>query len=208
MDVPNDCATLPPNHHADHAGFSGITGWLAARTMNRGRTGDAELAIALTGLRPGERVVDIGCGPGVAARLAAERGGVVTGVDPASVMLRVARRADRGRAVTWKRGVAEARPLPDGSQHVAWSLSTVHHWPDLDGGLVEVRRVLTPGNRFLATERRTSPGATGLASHGWTPAQADRFAELCESAGFADVTVSNHDSARGVLLAVLARVAG
>ena len=46
--------------------------------------------------------------------------------------------------------------------------------------------------------------ATGHASHGWTSGQADRFAELCAAAGFHDVTVSSHHSARGVLLAVLA----
>ncbi len=62
--------SLVPNHHAHHRGFSGLTGWLAARSMSTGRTGNAELAIELTELRPGDRVVDIGCGPGVAARLA------------------------------------------------------------------------------------------------------------------------------------------
>jgi ubiquinone/menaquinone biosynthesis C-methylase UbiE len=171
--------------------------------MSTGRTDNAELAAALTCLRPSDRVVDIGCGPGVAARLSAERGALVTGVDPAAVMLRVARRADRRRAVTWLRGVAEALPLPDRSQDIAWSLSTVHHWPDLEGGLTEVCRVLTTGGRFLATERRVKAGATGLASHGWTLGQAETFAALCESAGLGDIEVSTHDSARGVLLAVL-----
>jgi ubiquinone/menaquinone biosynthesis C-methylase UbiE len=52
-------------------------------------------------------------------------------------MLRVASRADRRRSVTWLR-VAEALPLPDRSHDVAWSLSTVHHWPDLMAGLAEV----------------------------------------------------------------------
>src|SRR3954452_16573973 len=58
--------------------------------------------------RPGERVVDVGCGTGNAALLAAERGARVTGVDPAARLLDVAReeaaarpgcrlRAGRGR---------------------------------------------------------------------------------------------------------------
>ena len=75
--------------------------------------------------------------PRVAARLSAERSAIVTGIDPAPVMLRVASRADRRRSVTWLR-VAEALPLPDRSHDVAWSLSTVHHWPDLMAGLAEV----------------------------------------------------------------------
>jgi ubiquinone/menaquinone biosynthesis C-methylase UbiE len=50
----------------------------------------------------------------------------------------------------------------------------VHHWHDLDAGLAEVRRVLRPSGRFLAIERQVEPGATGLASHGWTAEQAHR----------------------------------
>jgi ubiquinone/menaquinone biosynthesis C-methylase UbiE len=204
MDTSHDCSPLVPNHHCHYPGFSGLTGWIAALTMSRGRTDNAELAIDLTKLTAGERVVDIGCGPGAAARLSAELGAHVTGIDPASVMLRVARKADRHHAVTWRQGTAEALPLPDGSHDVAWSLSTVHHWGDLDAGLAEVRRVLTPHGRFVATERLVKFGATGHAGHGWTTEQADRFAELCESAGLHRVTVSRHHSARGELLAVLA----
>jgi ubiquinone/menaquinone biosynthesis C-methylase UbiE len=196
---------LAPNHHGDHAGFAGISGWVAALSMRIGRSGDAQLAIDLTALAPGEHVLDIGCGPGVAARAAAARGAVVTGVDPADVMLRVARRDDRHGAVTWKRGAAEALPVPDRSCDVVWSLATVHHWPDLDGGLTEVRRVLRADGRFLAIERRVQPGARGHASHGWTDRQAAAFADRCRDAGFELVAVTSHETKRGVLLAVLAR---
>ncbi len=172
--------------------------------MRTRRTGAAELAIRLTDLASGERVVDVGCGPGVAARLAAERGATVTGVDPAEVMLKFARKDDRRGAVTWRAGVAEALPLPDHSYDVGWSLSTVHHWSDLEGGLSQLRRVLTTGGRFLATERRVKPGATGHASHGWTHRQAEVFADRCTSAGFGNVEIKSHQTKRGVLLAVLA----
>ena len=196
---------LAPNHHGDHAGFAGISGWVAALSMRIGRSGDAQLAIDMTALAPGEHVLDIGCGPGVAARVAAARGAVVTGVDPADVMLRVARRDDRHGAVTWKRGAAEALPVPDRSCDVVWSLATVHHWPDLDGGLAEVRRVLRTDGRFLAIERRVRPGARGHASHGWTDRQAAAFADRCREACFELVAVTSHETKRGVLLAVLAR---
>lgn len=203
-DTSNDLPHLAPNHHAHYPGFSGLIGWIAARSMSKGRTDAANLAIDLTNQQPGDRLVDIGCGPGVAARLSAELGAIVTGIDPAAVMLRVAGRADRRKAVTWRQGVAEALPLPDDSQDIAWALSTVHHWPDLDGGLSEVLRVLTTGGRFLAIERRVEPGATGLASHGWTTRQAERLAELCESTGLHQVEVSSHNTKRGAVLAVLA----
>lgn len=204
MTTPSRHCGLAPNHHGHHRGFSGITGLIAALSMRSGRTPDAELAIALTDLGPGARVVDIGCGPGVAARLAAERLGVVVGVDPSDVMLGVARIDDRRRMVTWQKGSAEALPVTDHSADIVWSLSTVHHWPNLSLGLREVCRVLAAGGRFVATERCVKAGATGHASHGWTAQQAESFAELCESAGFRDVEISSHVTNRGKLFAVVA----
>ena len=196
-----------PNHHAHHPGFSGITGLLAALTMVVGRDGDARLAAERSHLRAGDRLLDIGCGPGAAARFAAREGATVVGVDPAAVMLDLGRRLSRRRQrITFVEGTAEGLPVSDGSATTAWALATVHHWPKLDGGISEVRRALEPGGRFVANERRTRPGATGLASHGWTDEQARSFAELCEAAGFVDVEVTTHRvGRRRSVLAVLAR---
>ena len=178
---------LAPNHHADHPRFSGIGGLLAGLTMILGRGGVARLAADLAAVTSADRVVDVGCGPGAAARAAARRGAAVTGVDPAPVMLSLARRlTGRGTSVTWIEGAAEGLPLPDRSATVLWSISTAHHWRDLEASLAEAHRVLAPHGRLLVIERRCKPGATGLASHGWTDAQADVFAETCSTAGFAD----------------------
>jgi ubiquinone/menaquinone biosynthesis C-methylase UbiE len=194
-----------PNHHAHHRGFSGASGVLAALSMTVGRDGDAKLAAELTDLAPGDRLLDLGCGPGAAVRFAAHRGARVTGVDPAPVMLDVARRLTRRGDITYLQGAAEAIPLPDAAATVVWALATVHHWPALEQGLEEVARVLAPGGRFLAAERRTTPGATGLASHGWTDAQAEAFAVLCREAGFLEVEVATHRARRRSLVTVLAR---
>ncbi len=72
---------------------------------------------------------------------------------------------------------------------MVWSVATVHHWADVAAGLAEVRRVLAPGGRFFAVERRVRPGATGLASHGWTDQQAASFAACCRAAGLDDVHI-------------------
>ncbi len=200
--------TLPPNHHAHFPGFAGVGGLVAALTFTVGRGDDADLAIDIAGVGPGDDVVDIGCGPGVAARRAAARGAAsVAGIDPAAVMLRVARLRARRPSVRYLVGTAEELPLPDGSATVAWSLATVHHWDDIDRGLAEVRRVLRPGGRFLVIERQVQPGASGLSSHGWTPAQADLFAEQCRSAGFSGPEVEQHRlrGGRRPVLSVLAR---
>jgi len=186
-----------PNHHAHYGSFSGISGLLAASSMVLGRRGDGEVAARLAGLGREDVVVDIGCGPGVAVRYAARRAAAVTGVDPAPVMLRVARLLTRPRRnLRYIAGVAEALPLPDDSATVAWALATVHHWPDLDTALMEVQRVLKPGGRFVAIEKHTVAGAQGLASHGWTDAQAEAFAECCRASGFADARV-DHDTTGG-----------
>lgn len=199
---------LPPNHHAHVPGFAGLGGLVAALTFSVGRNDDADLAIALTGVGPGDVVVDIGCGPGVAVRRAATQGAApAVGVDPAAVMLRVAR-LRRRPAVRYLDGTAEALPLADDSATVAWSLATVHHWNDVDRSLAEVRRVLRPAGRFLAMERQVTPGASGHASHGWTPEQAELFGDLCRSAGFSGVEVERHHlrGGRRPVLSVLARV--
>ena len=192
-----------PNHHRDHPGFAGLSGLLAALTFSVGRGDDAALAIGMTELGAGDRLVDIGCGPGSAARRAARLGATVTGIDPADVMLRTARVLSR-HGVRYLSGTAEDLPVPDGSATVAWSLAAVHHWADIDAGLSEVHRVLAPGGRFLALERHSRPGAKGLMSHGWTRPQAGAFAERCRELGFTDVTVDEHDAHRR-LLSVLAR---
>ncbi|MEY2454400.1 MAG: hypothetical protein QOD92_3974 [Acidimicrobiaceae bacterium] len=196
--------SLSPNHHCGHPGFSGFSGLLVGLTMIAGRGTAARLAADQTGVTGDDRVVDVGCGPGTAARAAARRGATVTGVDPAPVMLSLARRLTRDGSITWREGAAETLPLPDGAATVLWSLASVHHWRDLDAGLAEARRVLAPGGRFLAIERRVRSGATGHGSHGWTAAQGQAFADLCTAAGFVEARAETHVQKRGALLVVLA----
>jgi len=197
--------TTVPNHHADYPGFSGLAGLSAALSMVAGRDGNARLAAARSGATSGDVVVDIGCGPGAAARYAARLGARVTGVDPAPVMLRVARLLTRrSDNVRYVEGTAEALPVPDDSASAVWAIATVHHWTDLDAALREVSRVLRPGGHFVAIERRTLPGADGLASHGWTDAQADAFADRCRERGLTDVQVEQNTSGRRSTVSVTA----
>jgi ubiquinone/menaquinone biosynthesis C-methylase UbiE len=192
-----------PNHHAHYPGFSGVGGVIAALSMTFGRDNDARLAAELADLRRGDVVVDVGCGPGAAARYASSRGATVTGIDPAAVMLRVARLVTRPGAVKFVRGGAEAMPVSSASATVVWTIASVHHWSDVEAGIREALRVLTPGGRFVAIERARTPGAEGLASHGWTEAQAEAFAELARQQGFVAVRVTS-GRGRGPALAVVA----
>jgi len=200
---------LPPNHHAHYRQFCGAFGYVAGLTMIVGRRRDAELVAELAEVGGDDHVLDIGCGPGTAARLAARRGAHVTGVDPAEPMLRIARvlglvRRPRGE-IDWVCAGAEHLTISDDSVTVCWSLASVHHWPDLEGGLTEVRRVLEPGGAFLALEKRTEPGATGNASHGWTAQQADAFAAMLTARGFEGVETADHDLGKRRVVVVRGR---
>jgi ubiquinone/menaquinone biosynthesis C-methylase UbiE len=182
-----------PNHHAHYPTFAGLTGLLVAASMILGRQGDARLAEELCGLGPQDAVVDIGCGPGAAVRRAARRAASVTGVDPARVMLQLARLiTPLSQKVKFVEGSAEALPLADDSVSVVWAMASVHHWADVDTGLSEALRVLRPGGRLVAIERRTRPDAKGHASHGWTDDQASTFADHCAASGFENARVRQH----------------
>src|SRR3974390_220278 len=81
-------------------------------TMGRGRA--AALICELASLGPGDRVVDVGCGPGAAVRVAVRHGATATGVDPSRGSLRLARVISRARganAAVFVDGDAEHLPL-------------------------------------------------------------------------------------------------
>jgi ubiquinone/menaquinone biosynthesis C-methylase UbiE len=194
-----------PNHHSTHPGFSGPSGLVAAVSFLVGRDRAAQLAIELSSLRAGERLVDIGCGPGIAVNLARAKGAEVIGVDPATVMLRVARLRWRAKpGVNWRNGTAESLPVGDNWAQVVWSLATVHHWHDIDAGLSEAQRVLAPAGRLIVVERCIrDTNAAGTASHGWTNEQAESFADHCRRHGFVNVAVATHTGPT-TLLSVIA----
>ena len=180
-------------------------GLLAGLTIVVGRGPVGRLAVDLAAVTDVDRVVDVGCGPGTAARRAASKGADVVGIDPAPVMLKLARRLTGARLrISWSEGAAEAIPVPDSSASVLWSISTVHHWSDLEAGLAEAHRVLAPDGLLVAIERRTLPGAKGLGSHGWTDAQARVFADASVAAGFAGARVELCAPRRRALLVVQA----
>ena len=110
----------------------------------------------LLGLRPGQTVVDIGCGPGTdLASMAAVVGpnGTVIGVDrdPAMVTEARARLADRS-LVEIRSGDVHALPLEDGSVDRARTDRVLQHVADPSQVLAEFRRVARPGGRIVMAE--------------------------------------------------------
>ena len=111
----------------------------------------AQVVVEKASVRLGERVLDLGCGTGNAALLAARSGATVTGVDPAARLLQVAReRAEaEGADIDFRPGDAASIPLADGSVDVIVSVFAVIFAPDHEAAAAEMSRVLAPGGRIV-----------------------------------------------------------
>jgi SAM-dependent methyltransferase len=105
------------------------------------------------GVRPGQRVVDVGTGTGAVARAAANRtgdAGEVTGFDINPHMLAVARRVSAGTvpAIHYDIAAADALPLPDAAADAVLCQQALQFVPDPSAALAEMHRVCAPGGRI------------------------------------------------------------
>lgn len=158
-------------------------------------------------LAPGERVLDVACGTGLAAIPAARLvapGGIVVGVDLSGRMVETARRrADvrKVRNVRFERMDAERLDLDNASFDVALCSMGLMYMPDPGRALREMRRVLRPGGR-VAVSAWGEPARCGLdaafaRARADFPAdllpaffglgEGDALANACVQAGFGEV---------------------
>ena len=129
-------------------GFLGRLGGLIMARVNRDA---AAQVIKLLGIRPDDKVLEVGFGPGVGIQLLLERitGGWVAGVDQSQEMIRQAAARNssalRKRRVDLRYGSVQKLPFADATFDKALAINSMQVWPDARAGLKEIRRVLKPG---------------------------------------------------------------
>jgi SAM-dependent methyltransferase len=109
-----------------HGLASGVLEWLAAK--------------------PGERILDLGCGDGQLTQRIAANGATVVGVDTSPEMVVAA----RALGIVAMEANAESLPFSDHAFDAAFSNAALHWVHNQDAMLAQVRRVLKPGGRFVA----------------------------------------------------------
>lgn len=116
----------------------------------------AEILLDHAELTPATRMLDLACGTGIVARLAAQRigaGGSVSGVDMNPAMIDVARAAaeKEGLAIDWQVGTADALPYSDESFDLVTVQQGLQFFPDQIAALHECLRVLVPGGLLVVS---------------------------------------------------------
>jgi len=175
-----------------------LTGFLTFGQAKRLRNLTIDQAL----LKPGEAILDVGCGTGGVTIPAKRRVGIngrAAGIDPSPEMIAVAqKKAQRmGLEIDFRMGVIEALPYPDASFDVVTSSLMMHHLPEhlQVKGLVEIYRVLIPGGRLLIADI-SSPKASpsqhvlnALAMHQGLKAGVEDLQGTLKEVGFQEVTL-------------------
>lgn len=174
--------------------------------------------IEVARLDAGERVLDVACGTGVVTQLAAKRvgsSGVVAGLDINPGMLAVARSvAAPAAAIEWYESAAEVTPFPDEAYDAALCQLGLQFFADQSAALRELRRVLAPGGRFVATlpgptppifaileralREHVTPEAAKFVSAVFSHHDARRLTDLLATAGFENISVESRRKSLGL----------
>lgn len=126
------------------------------RLLVQERTGNAREALVLSGLKPGLRALDAGCGPGGITDVIADLVGPtghVSGVDMSPERLAEARQVTHARKnVNFLQADVRRTGLPDASFDYLWCQFVLQYLPDWRQTLVEFSRITRPGGKLVVSE--------------------------------------------------------
>jgi 2-polyprenyl-3-methyl-5-hydroxy-6-metoxy-1,4-benzoquinol methylase len=125
-------------------------------------------------LKPGERVIDVGCGPGFLCEsmaVAVGPTGRVVGIDISEDLIDFATKHKHSDLIEYRRSNATALPAEPMQFDVAVSTQVIEYVADADAALREIARVLRPGGRAIIVD-------TDFDSWVWHAADAERMAQI------------------------------
>lgn len=168
-----------------------------------------KLVYEALGARAGDRVLDVGCGPGFYSRELLDQvgpEGSVTGVDQSPQMLAVARRRSEGFGnARFEESDATALPVESESFDRALSVQVLEYVEDIPTALAEMRRALRPGGRVVIWDvdwatlswHSEDPDRMARVLRAWDahlahPSLPRTLAASLTAAGFEDVRMDGH----------------
>jgi len=173
---------------------SGLLGRVVAPIMQRETAAVNRDAVAMLDPQPGETVLDVGSGNGLAVREIASLigDGLAVGVDHSPVMCRRAMRnnkqAVRDGRVRIECGQSDSLPFETGFFDAAISVHTLYFWNPVEPHLMDIARVIRPGGRFvLAFRSTTDPVTSDFPASVYSFHTPNDVHVLLASCGFADV---------------------
>ena len=181
------CSRMPEwmRHFGRPAGFLGsLAGHLMA-VKNRKRSLSV---LALVAPRPGERILEVGFGPGVDIHRVSRIAAFVAGVDSSPVMVRQALRrntqAIRAGKVELQLGAAHSLDFPDDAFDKVFSINSAQFWPEPFAVIRELQRVLKVHGRIVLAVQPRSHGANAQTSQ----ETASELVALLSESGFQNIT--------------------
>ena len=145
--------------------------------------------VDMLALTPGDRVIDVGCGPGNYTRYLAEAagGGLVVGIDASEAMVAAAAQQSSRANSAYLRGDACALPFEDGTFDAACSAGVIHLLEEPMRALREIVRVLAPGGRVALVATCAKGDRAGYVRGGLTYFGRSELPDAMRGYGLVDI---------------------
>lgn len=180
---------------------------MARRTSNRQRNA---WTVELLDIAPDDRVLELGCGPGLAVADISKRlmGGRVIGIDHSFVMIEQARARNRsglmGGRVTLDIGDIDHLPRVSGGFTKVFAVNVIQFLDDLDAASVALAAVMAPGGLMALTYQPRLANATRDSAEAF----GDRLVNACQHAGLVDIRLEMLPMKPAPVVCVLGRKQG